>query len=233
MALIIAPGELARLHAHAVAGYPYEVVGILAGDRATGRVTRVVSLENERADSPQNRYHVSGLLLYRAEEALAAEGLDVVGYYHSHPDHPSRYSEYDRDHALPNMSYVIVSVLGGKVATTQSWRLRDDRSAMDEEPVQEESPMSVSIQIPTALRSYTDGQAAVTVAGHTAGEALDALTASYPSLARHLRTEDGKLRSFVNVYLNDEDIRFLEKERTVVKAGDTLVIVPSIAGGRA
>ncbi len=135
MALIFAPGTLASLHQHARAGYPHEVVGILAGDRGRNTVSRVVSLTNERADRPEDRYHVSGLTLYRAEEALAAEGLEVVGYYHSHPDHPSRYSDFDRDHALPNMAYVITSVVAGAIADTCSWRLRADRSAMDEEPL--------------------------------------------------------------------------------------------------
>ena len=91
--------------------------------------------------------------------------------------------------------------------------------------------MSVNIQIPTALRSYTAGLASVPVAGSTAGEALDALTTSYPLLSRHLRGDDGRLRSFVNVYLNDEDIRFLGQDATPLHAGDTLIIVPSIAGG--
>ena len=135
MALTIEARELARLHAHAREGWPHEVVGVLAGRRDTQFVSRVVSLVNERADSPANRYHVSAMVLYRAEEALAAEGLEVVGYYHSHPDCPSQYSEFDRDHSLPNMSYVITSVVKGEIADTQSWRLRDDRSAMDEEPL--------------------------------------------------------------------------------------------------
>lgn len=135
MALIIAPAELARLHDHAREGYPHEVVGILAGDRATGQVTRVVPLRNERADSPNNRYHVSDLVLMRAEQRLNDDGFEVVGYYHSHPDHPSRYSDFDRDHALPNMSYLITSVCDGAIASTESWRLRDDRSAMDPETI--------------------------------------------------------------------------------------------------
>ncbi len=65
------------------------------------------------------------------------------------------------------------------------------------------------------------------------GEALNRLTMSHPELRRHLYTEDGKLRAFVNVYVNDEDIRYLQKENTPVKEGDTLSIVPSIAGGSA
>ncbi|MFZ5478922.1 MAG: MoaD/ThiS family protein [Myxococcota bacterium] len=91
--------------------------------------------------------------------------------------------------------------------------------------------MAVTISIPTALRAYTAGAASVPVDAARAGEALDALTTRYPDLAKHLRGSDGKLRSFVNVYLNDEDIRFLEKEATPLKDGDTLIIVPSIAGG--
>lgn len=134
-ALLVRASELARLHAHAAEGYPHEVVGILAGDRAGHQVSRVQPLLNERADSPANRYQVSALHLARAERALEAEGLEIVGYYHSHPDHPSVWSDFDRDHALPNMSYLIVSVRGGEVASTRSWRLREDRSVMDEEPM--------------------------------------------------------------------------------------------------
>ena len=136
MAVVIDKTEAAKMWAHTEEGFPDEVVGILAGDRDRNTVSRVHPLRNERADSAHNRYKVSGLLLMRAEQALNAEGLEVVGYYHSHPDHPSQYSDFDRDHALPNMSYVIVSVLNGSVAATQSWRLRDDRSAMDEEQLE-------------------------------------------------------------------------------------------------
>ncbi|MSQ03207.1 MAG: M67 family peptidase [Myxococcales bacterium] len=125
---------------HVQAGYPHEVVGLLAGSASTRRVTRVLALHNERADSPANRYQVSGLVVLRGETTLEAEGLDILGYYHSHPDHPSAYSDYDREHALPNRSYVIVSIGSGQIATTQSWRLRDDRSAMDEELLLLEAP---------------------------------------------------------------------------------------------
>lgn len=87
-----------------------------------------------------------------------------------------------------------------------------------------------TIRIPTPLRQYTENQSAVTVEGSTAGDALDRLSNSYPQLRQHL-FENGKLRSFVNVYLNEEDIRYLDGEETVVKEGDTLMIIPSIAGG--
>lgn len=133
MSVSTSAAELAKLHAHAEEGYPHEVVGILAGDRLSGRIERVHPLVNERSDSAHNRYKVSGLTLMRAERGLEAQGLDILGYYHSHPDHTAQYSDFDREHALPNMSYVIVSVRNGVVAETASWRLKEDRSAMDSE----------------------------------------------------------------------------------------------------
>jgi proteasome lid subunit RPN8/RPN11 len=135
MSLRISRQELSRLHAHAVEGYPHEVVGVLAGSRESGQISRVHPLINERADSPQNRYSVGGLVLLRAERALESEGLEVVGYYHSHPDHPAQYSDFDRDHALPNMSYVITAVQQGRVVDTLSWRLVEDRSQMNPESI--------------------------------------------------------------------------------------------------
>jgi len=88
-----------------------------------------------------------------------------------------------------------------------------------------------TIHIPTPLRQYVGKQASVKVQATTVGEALNALTSQHPELRRHLYTDDGKLRSFVNLYLNDEDIRYLQKEATAVKDGDNISIVPSIAGG--
>jgi molybdopterin converting factor small subunit len=87
------------------------------------------------------------------------------------------------------------------------------------------------IQIPSPLRQYTGKQAAVDVSGNTVGEALAGLVALHPELKKHLYNDDGKLRAFVNVYVNDEDMRYLQKEATALKDGDTLSIVPSIAGG--
>ncbi len=90
----------------------------------------------------------------------------------------------------------------------------------------------MQILIPTPLRAFTGQQAAVAVEAPTVQAALDALTAQHPELKRHLFSEDGKLRAFVNLYLNDEDIRYLpEKESTVTKPSDALSIIPSIAGG--
>ena len=87
------------------------------------------------------------------------------------------------------------------------------------------------IHIPTPLRQYVGKQSSVEVPGSTVGEAMNALVAQHPDLRKHLYTEDGKLRAFVNLYVNDEDIRYLQKEATALKEGDNISIVPSIAGG--
>jgi len=87
------------------------------------------------------------------------------------------------------------------------------------------------IHIPTPLRQYVGKRASVDVEGATVGEAMNALVAQHPELRKHLYTDEGKLRAFVNLYVNDEDIRYLQKEATALKDGDNISIVPSIAGG--
>lgn len=89
----------------------------------------------------------------------------------------------------------------------------------------------MKIHIPTPLRQYADRKDTVEVPAKTVGEALSGLVSQHPDLRRHLYNDDGKLRAFVNVYLNDEDIRYLQKESTPVKDADNISIVPSIAGG--
>lgn len=89
-----------------------------------------------------------------------------------------------------------------------------------------------SIRIPTPLRPYTNGQSEVAITGQTVGAVLADLTAQHPSLKPHLYTEGGELRAFVNVFLNDEDVRHLQGAETAVNDTDRLMIVPSIAGGQ-
>jgi molybdopterin converting factor small subunit len=91
--------------------------------------------------------------------------------------------------------------------------------------------MAVKVIIPTPLRPYAGKQESVELQAGTVGEALAALTARFSELKKHLYADDGRLRSFVNVYVNDEDIRYLQKEKTGLREGDTVSIVPSIAGG--
>jgi molybdopterin converting factor small subunit len=90
----------------------------------------------------------------------------------------------------------------------------------------------MNIHIPTPLRAYTGGLETVSISGATVHGVFQQLTVTYPEVKQHLFTPEGKLRSFVNVYLNDDDIRYLEaKEETPVKDSDELTIIPSIAGG--
>ena len=87
------------------------------------------------------------------------------------------------------------------------------------------------ILIPTPLRQFAGKNDSLELSGSTVGEVLQGLTSQYGDLLKHLYTDEGKLRSFVNVYVNDEDIRYLDKDKTALKDGDVVSIVPSIAGG--
>ncbi|MDR1857493.1 MAG: MoaD/ThiS family protein [Desulfovibrio sp.] len=91
--------------------------------------------------------------------------------------------------------------------------------------------MATSIRIPTALRTFTEGRSEVSVEGRDVGEALAAFAASYPDIRRHLYDEEGKLRSFLNVYLGDANIKSLKGLETPLESGARLMLVPAIAGG--
>jgi len=91
--------------------------------------------------------------------------------------------------------------------------------------------MPVTIEIPTAFRRFTDGAPKVDCSAATVDEALDALTKRFPELSRHVRDESGQIRQFLNIYLNEEDIRFLGGESCTLREGDRVLLVPSIAGG--
>jgi len=110
--------------------YPNETCGAMLGIEGDGgrEVRELFPLTNRRDDSPRNRFSITAEDFREAERQAAARGLEVVGWYHSHPDHPARPSEYDREHAWPWYSYVIVSVAAGKPADMTSWLLADDRT---------------------------------------------------------------------------------------------------------
>ena len=91
--------------------------------------------------------------------------------------------------------------------------------------------MVVTIEIPTAFRRFTDGAPRLESGAETVAGALNELVTKFPALSRHVRDDDGQIRQFINVYLNDEDIRFLSGESSPLKDGDKLLLVPSIAGG--
>jgi proteasome lid subunit RPN8/RPN11 len=139
--------ELAgRIRAHGVATYPHECCGALLGRDGDGtrEALDLMPLANRRDDSPRNRFEVTSEDVRMAEKAARAQKLELIGWYHSHPDAPARPSEYDREHAWPWYSYIIISVQSGQPRDMNSWRLRDDRSAYDSEAI-ESSAHSASI----------------------------------------------------------------------------------------
>ncbi len=138
MPLRIIDDIAARIRAHGAAGYPHEICGGLLGrDGEDAReVLALFPLVNRREDSPENRFSLTADDVRAAERAAGEQQLELVGWYHSHPDHPALPSEYDRDHAWPWYSYVILSVAGGEPHEMTSWRLYDDRSGYEEEIIE-------------------------------------------------------------------------------------------------
>lgn len=124
--------DLAALHRHVEQGYPHEVCGFLFGeldpsaDRFTVHALRPT--DNLRADETRTRYLIDAESYRAAERQAAAQTLDIVGFYHSHPDAQARPSEFDREHAWPSAAYLIVAVTRSGVNETTGWLLADDRS---------------------------------------------------------------------------------------------------------
>jgi proteasome lid subunit RPN8/RPN11 len=112
------------------------------------RVRQLVPVRNARTDSARNRYLIEPDAFRRASAELERAGLEVVGVYHSHPDHPARPSEFDREHAWPRLSYVIVQVTAGRAEDAASWVLADDRTAFRRESLNTEE-RTISWQSPS------------------------------------------------------------------------------------
>ena len=138
MMLSLSKDVLTQIHAHGESAYPEEGTGFLLGaDGSVRAVKTIFPLANSREDAARhNRF------LIRPEDYLKAEleadrlGLSLIGVFHSHPDHPNRPSEFDRDWAQPFFSYIITSVDLGKAIESRSWRLLEDRSQFVEEKIQ-------------------------------------------------------------------------------------------------
>jgi proteasome lid subunit RPN8/RPN11 len=129
--------EAGEIHAHLTRAYPEEGCGVLLGRDGEPRVVeRVIGLENRRQDSRGRRYLIAPEQFLAAEKEARAAGLDVVGFFHSHPDHPAQPSAFDRKHAWPYYSYLIASVERGRVTDLRSWRLAGDRSGFEPEPLE-------------------------------------------------------------------------------------------------
>ena len=142
--LVLAINLEQEIRDHGARDYPHECCGAMLGadkDAAGREVRALFPLINRRDDSPRNRFSITPEDFRAAERAAAERGLDLLGWYHSHPDHPARPSEFDREHAWPWYSYVIVSVDGGVPKDLTSWQLEDDRSKFQPEAI---SPVRVT-----------------------------------------------------------------------------------------
>ena len=129
MAIEVRREQLERMEQHGIEVYPEECCGVLLGKEQDGRkvVLDLLPLKNARADSPHNRFLILPEDFLRSEREARARGMDILGFYHSHPDHPARPSEYDREHAWPWYTYLILAVEKGRPRVTTGWLLSDDR----------------------------------------------------------------------------------------------------------
>ena len=138
MTIEISPVILQDIHAHGQLSYPEEGAGFLLGTY-TGMVksvTAILPLSNAREDAARhNRYLITPQDYLQAEMEASRRGLEVLGVFHSHPDHPNHPSEFDREWAVPWFSYIITSVMQGKAAGSRSWVLEEDRSRFLEEEI--------------------------------------------------------------------------------------------------
>ena len=132
-----------KIRAHGAETYPYECCGALLGHDtepekhdAAREVLALFPLVNRHGDSPRNRFIVTPEDVLLADNKAQEQGLELIGWYHSHPDHPARPSQFDLDHAWPWYSYIIVSVQNGAPVDMTSWRLNDDRHAFSPEGIE-------------------------------------------------------------------------------------------------
>ena len=138
MRLEISEEILSRIHRDGESAYPEEGAGLLLGhdDGESRTVVDILPLTNSREDSARhNRYLITAQDMFEGEKEAMRRKMDIVGVFHSHPDHPNRPSEFDREWAVPWYSYIITSVKQGKADESRSWRLTDDRETFIEEKI--------------------------------------------------------------------------------------------------
>ena len=134
MTLVLPQEVLDQIHVHGEKAYPEEGAGFLVGEG--GRVEKILPLDNAREDGARhNRFLITPEAYLHAELTADRLGLSLLGVFHSHPDHPNRPSDYDREWAQPFFSYIITTVDQGRATESRSWRLLEDRSRFEEEEI--------------------------------------------------------------------------------------------------
>ena len=142
MVLRLKPADMRQIQIHLCASYPEEGCGVLVGRETPGarEVERAIGLENQRGDRRHQRYLIDPVQFLDVERRARADSLEVLGFFHSHPDVPARPSSFDLEQAWGYYSYLIVSVSQRAVTDTRAWRLRADRSGFDPEPLEISDP---------------------------------------------------------------------------------------------
>ncbi|MEK7793518.1 MAG: M67 family metallopeptidase [Candidatus Hydrogenedentota bacterium] len=141
MPITLTSSNYKTIAAHGESTFPHECCGFMLGkaNGAERQVRELLSAENEREDGARhNRFVITPEAYLRGDKAARAKGLDIIGFYHSHPNAPAKPSQYDLDHAWPWYSYVIVSIQDGKAADMTSWVLAEDRREFGQEEIVQE-----------------------------------------------------------------------------------------------
>ena len=136
--LLLSPQQRDEIAAHGERDYPYECCGLLLGEFKQGSkvVSETYPISNAREEAAKrNRFLIQPEELVRGEKYAAEQGMDVVGFYHSHPDHPAVPSQYDLEHAWPSYSYIVVAVEAGLAKDLRSWEMEPDRTRFTEEEI--------------------------------------------------------------------------------------------------
>ncbi len=142
MKMLILPEKLVyEIKSHGEKTYPEECCGILIGKFEDDRkvVFKILKIENSMESERKRRYLITPQDYLKAEKYAREMGLEIIGFYHSHPDHPAKPSDYDREHAFPFLSYLIVSVEDGVASDFYSWTLKEDRSEFEVEKIEIEN----------------------------------------------------------------------------------------------
>ncbi|MHB8836755.1 MAG: Mov34/MPN/PAD-1 family protein [Candidatus Methylomirabilia bacterium] len=244
-ALRMAGDKLAAVFEHCRRELPHEACGILGG--RAGRVESVHPVQN--AYPSPSRFVMEPTGQFRVMDELSRAGQELVGIYHSHPGGLAAPSNIDLKEAcwpgttLPNYPgaiQVIVSLRDRDAPVANGYAVVQGLFVEVPLIVEElgnvrsrkaEEPMPVTVRIPTPLQRLAGGRSEVSCSATSIAGLLEVLEIGYPGIKERL-TEDGKVRRFINIYVNGEDIRTLGAEATALKEGDTVAIIAAIAGGR-
>ncbi|MFW9929496.1 MAG: Mov34/MPN/PAD-1 family protein [Candidatus Thorarchaeota archaeon] len=134
MTIIISNENIKKIRVHGEQTYPEECCGFLIGySNDENKVVMIKSTDNVSSEMRERRYNIDPLVILAVDKEVEKMGLEILGIYHSHPDHPAKPSMFDLDHAWPNVSYVVLSIVQGKSEAMTSWRLSNDRKEFIEE----------------------------------------------------------------------------------------------------